>query len=74
MPMLAHAKTGHTDAGPNQLSLHFPSTPHASRERVAEQVHSITSGKVTFHVAETEIDDHYFAIKASYMGRSYTIK
>lgn len=73
MPMLPQAKTGHMDAGPNQLSLNFTSSPH-TRESVADKIHAITSGKVTFHVAETEIDEHSFAIKASYMGRSYTIK
>lgn len=74
MPMFAHETTRHIDVAPNQLSLHFPSSPQTSRENVADRVHAITSGKITFHLAESEIDDHYFTLKASYMGRSYTIK
>lgn len=62
------------DAGSDQLFFNFSNSPSTSGEHIADKVHSITSGKVTFHLAETKMEDQYFTVKASYIGRSYTIK
>ncbi len=74
MPMSSHQTIGHTDTWSTQLSLHFPSpSPLVSKSRVADHIHAITSGKVTFHADESEIGENSFALKISYMGRSYKI-
>lgn len=73
--MFLHKTTKLTDPGNNQLSLNFFSNPSISpKAKVADQVHAITSNKITFHKEESEIGDNNFALKISYMWRSYTIK
>lgn len=45
-----------------------------SRTGFADRIHAITSNKITFHSEESEISENSFALKISYMGRSYSLK
>lgn len=59
----------------NQLSLNFNSNSTFSRKvTIADHIHAITSSKIIFHSEESEISENYFALKISYMGRSYLLK
>ncbi|MDD5198049.1 MAG: hypothetical protein PHN60_04290 [Candidatus Gracilibacteria bacterium] len=66
---------GGFDSGNNQLSLNFANNPSLlSKTRIADCIHAITSSKCTFHPEESEIGENNFALKMSYMGRSYSLK
>ncbi|EKD30334.1 MAG: hypothetical protein ACD_78C00086G0002 [uncultured bacterium (gcode 4)] len=59
----------------DQLSLDFTNnSPVSTKTRIADSVYDITSGKITFHPEKSEIGENSFALKISYMGRSYSLK
>lgn len=58
----------------DQLSLDFTNnSPSSAKMRIADSVYAITSGKITFHPEKSEISENSFALKISYMGRSYSL-
>lgn len=59
----------------SQLSLNFtPHSPSSRKAGIADRIHAITSNKIAFHPEESEIGENSFALKISYMGRSYSLK
>jgi len=58
----------------NQLSLNFTHSPSSAKTRIADSVYAITSSNITFHPEQSEIGENNFALKISYMGRSYSLK
>jgi len=54
--------------------LNFTHSPSSAKTRIADSVYAITSSNITFHPEQSEIGENNFALKISYMGRSYSLK